>query len=708
MDEKRIVDFPYEFEELDDNEVQNFYSGVKADYITVGPKKYFMTTGYLSAAAKIYNFPVKSEDTFIVTFPKSGTTMTQELVWLLCNNLDYERAKSINLSERSPFLEISTLFSFEDFPMTEEEKQKFVKSQIPTTHEDIEKMPSPRFIKTHLPLSLLPPYLLDTTKVVYVARDPRDVAVSFYKFQKFLRILTPDKEFKQYWKFFLRNHIPWTPYFDNVLEAWEQRNHPNMLFLFYEDMVKDLPGTVRLVANFYNKSLSEEQVNELADHLRFDNFKQNKSVNMEDMKDLGIFTSDGAFIRKGKPGGWRKYFDEEMAAEAEEWIAKHLRDTDFRFPHLDIYYNDNERIASANRLLVLTKLLCCEVVLLSILFVAMDKKRIENFPYDFEELDPQENEEITNCIRGYKEEFIRVGPKKYFVQKRYVSVAAAIYNFPLRSDDTYVITFTKSGTTLTQELVWLICNNLDYEKAASTILNKRFPFLEVAALVPAEELSYISEDQKKVIKQRLMPNTIKEITEMASPRFIKSHMPMSLLPPSLLDKTKVVYMMRDPRDVAVSYYHHLKLMKQMKPDKEFKPFWNYFVSDNIFWAPFFDHVLEAWEKRNHPNMLFLIYEDVIKDMPGTVRRVADFFGKTISDEQVNKLADHLGFDNFKKNKSVNMEHLQESGVFTSEGAFIRKGQPGEWREYFDEEMTAQAEEWIAKNLRGTDLRLPNC
>ena len=28
------------------------------------------------------------------------------------------------------------------------------------------------------------------------------------------------------------------PYFTHVLEAWSQRNHPNMLFLFYEDLKK--------------------------------------------------------------------------------------------------------------------------------------------------------------------------------------------------------------------------------------------------------------------------------------------------------------------------------------------------------------------------------------------------------------------------------------------------------------------------------------
>ncbi|XP_023934547.2 luciferin sulfotransferase [Bicyclus anynana] len=321
----------------------------------------------------------------------------------------------------------------------------------------------------------------------------------------------------------------------------------------------------------------------------------------------------------------------------------------------------------------------------------MDENCIKDFPFVIEQLDPKENEEISENIRGYKTEFIRIGPKKYFIMKKYASVAEAIYNLPPKPEDTFVITYPKSGTTLTQELVWLICNNLDYKTAASTILNKRFPFLEASAFVSVK----VSEDNEDVVKNRLTTKTIENITEMPSPRFIKSHAPLSLLPPSLLENSKVVYMMRDPRDVAVSYYHHHKLIKMMKPDQEFKPFWNYFISNNMFWTPYFEHVLEAWKKRKHPNMLFLIYEEVTKDLPGAVRRVADFFGKTLSDEQVCRLVDHLSFDNFKKNKSVNMESLQQSGVFTIEGAFVREGKSGGWREYFDEEMTAQADECVA-------------
>ncbi len=48
------------------------------------------------------------------------------------------------------------------------------------TFQQVQTMPSPRCIKTHLPVPMLPPRLLDTCKVVFVCRDPRDCCASYY------------------------------------------------------------------------------------------------------------------------------------------------------------------------------------------------------------------------------------------------------------------------------------------------------------------------------------------------------------------------------------------------------------------------------------------------------------------------------------------------------------------------------------------------
>ena len=61
-----------------------------------------------------------------------------------------------------------------------------------------------------------------------------------------------------------------------------------------------------------------------------------------------------------------------------------------------------------------------------------------------------------------------------------------------------------------------------------------------------------------------------------SPRFVKTHLPMSLMPPKILETAKVIYLARDPRDVIVSCYHHCRLFTMTGYIGTFKEFWNLF------------------------------------------------------------------------------------------------------------------------------------
>lgn len=86
--------------------------------------------------------------------------------------------------------------------------------------------------------------------------------------------------------------------------------------------------------------------------------------------------------------------------------------------------------------------------------------------------------------------------------------------------------------------------------------------------------------------------------------------------------------------------------------------------------------------------------------------MAKFLGKTLTEDQVEKLADHLKVENFKKNDSVNKDY---NDYFKNPNAcFIRKGKVGSWKEeYFTPELRARADKWIEEQYNKTDLRFPN-
>ncbi|XP_075992914.1 luciferin sulfotransferase-like [Anticarsia gemmatalis] len=340
-----------------------------------------------------------------------------------------------------------------------------------------------------------------------------------------------------------------------------------------------------------------------------------------------------------------------------------------------------------------------------------------SFPYEFKEVKPEELKLLKNVYKvPYR--FGRLGPSGTIVTAAYMKDAANIYNMPLRPTDVFVASYQRSGTTWTQELVWLLANDLDYTTAANVPLVHRYPFIDIFMSIDTEQVDEIvkciCDSSMNAEKIRQYVNIMGQpVTGMVAampaskPRFIKTHVPMSLLNPKLLDTAKMVYVARDPRDVAVSCFHHAKLFKLMQFPGGFKEFWNLFHRDLYLFCPIFAHVKEAWEQRNNPNMLFLFYEELSKDLPASIRRVADFLGKSLNQEQMDRLCDHLSIESFKKNKSINFEEMKELGLLAKDESFIRKGKAGGWRDYFDEEMTQQAEQWIADNLRDTDLRYPS-
>ena len=97
------------------------------------------------------------------------------MVWHIVNNVDIDTAKKVPLFERSPFLESEGLKPSKNLPKDVINNTKSIGSI-----QSAENMKSPRIIKSHLPFEMLPPNLLDTCKVIFVSRNPKDTCVSFY------------------------------------------------------------------------------------------------------------------------------------------------------------------------------------------------------------------------------------------------------------------------------------------------------------------------------------------------------------------------------------------------------------------------------------------------------------------------------------------------------------------------------------------------
>ncbi|XP_050304334.1 luciferin sulfotransferase-like [Anthonomus grandis grandis] len=289
-----------------------------------------------------------------------------------------------------------------------------------------------------------------------------------------------------------------------------------------------------------------------------------------------------------------------------------------------------------------------------------------------------------------------------FIPKKFLEIQDDVADWKVNEADVWIVSFPKTGTTWTQEMVWLLLNDLNY-KAAEQNLIKRSPQLEATCLVRSPYLKYF----RPIIPKPII-NSLKYVKSQRSPACIKTHLPWNLLPKEIqkgIKKPKIIYISRNPKDTCVSYYHFSRLVKEF--DGTLEEFCKLFLAGKVNFAPFWNHVLPFWRRRNDPNVLFLKYEELKSDLPGVVQKTARFLDKSLTQEQTDKLARHLSFDSMKNNQAVNYDWLVKlSQIYKpsdKNNVFMRKGKVGGYKEAMTPDVIEQFDKWTEENTRGTGL-----
>ncbi len=311
-------------------------------------------------------------------------------------------------------------------------------------------------------------------------------------------------------------------------------------------------------------------------------------------------------------------------------------------------------------------------------------------------------------VEKYGVKFLRTNPGNCTLPIVYEKYKEQLFNWQVRPDDVYVLGFMKTGTTWAHEMVWCIKNYVDLDKAKSIPLFERCPFYDAPLF--SKMLEGIQK-QTDGTAQCLGPlirgfeSSFENAKQMKSQRILKSHLPLCLLPVDLLDKSKAVFCLRNPKDTIVSFYHYEKLVKMHNFSGDFETYFDLFMDNLVVYSPYWELVLNAWKLKDHPNLCLLFYEDMKKDLKGNIRRLASFLQKDLTDNQIQDLVEHLSFETMKASPAVNNEALRK--IYCTDpdapGSFFRKGEVGDWKNYFTDEMNKRVDERITKYFRGTGL-----
>ncbi|XP_043303985.1 sulfotransferase 1E1-like isoform X3 [Cervus elaphus] len=299
---------------------------------------------------------------------------------------------------------------------------------------------------------------------------------------------------------------------------------------------------------------------------------------------------------------------------------------------------------------------------------------------------------MSSSKPAYADYFGRIGGMPLY--KKFIQYWHEVEKFEARPDDLVIVTYPKSGTTWISEIVCMIYADGDVEKCKKDVIFNRVPYLECR------------NDQMMNVVQLFFFNLgVKQLKGMASPRIVKSHLPAELLPLSFWEKNcKIIYLARNAKDVAVSYYFFF-LMVTANPDPgSFQDFVEKFMNGEVPYGSWYEHTKSWWEKRENPQVLFLFYEDMKEDIRREVMKLIKFLGKETSDEIVDKIIKHTTFQEMKNNPSTNYETLPDEIMNHKVSPFMRKGIIGDWKNHFTVALNEKFDMHYEQQMKGSTLK----
>jgi hypothetical protein len=232
------------------------------------------------------NIAVLPDDVFIVSYPKSGNTWVRFLI----ANLAYphEPANFANINRLTPDPEA-------------------------LSKRALGRLPRPRYIKSHQYFD--PRY----QRVIYVVRDPRDVAVSQYHFHRKRKLLRDGDSVEDFVTRFVRGKTSiYASWGENVASWLSTRSgSPDFLLLRYEDMIVQPAEELAKVAFFLGISADEERLQQAVARSSATEMRKLEQTQARLWSSTKDTRQDVPFVREAKAGAWKTQLPAASVVEIE-------------------------------------------------------------------------------------------------------------------------------------------------------------------------------------------------------------------------------------------------------------------------------------------------------------------------------------------------------------------------------------------------------
>ena len=175
----------------------------------------------------------------------------------------------------------------------------------------LKSLPRPRILKSHEPFDAR------FRKVIYLVRDPRDVAVSEYHFDLKKRYIAADMTLEQFIKPFLAGETSSYGSWWEHVASWVGTRHgnPNFLLARYEDLLADPIAETAKIANFSVSMRMHERLKSAVDRSSADRMRKLEQQDADKWTGTKNTRQEIPFVRAAKSGGWKESLPQRVQSK---------------------------------------------------------------------------------------------------------------------------------------------------------------------------------------------------------------------------------------------------------------------------------------------------------------------------------------------------------------------------------------------------------
>ncbi|KAK1374110.1 Sulfotransferase [Heracleum sosnowskyi] len=267
------------------------------------------------------HFQAQAKDIIVASIPKTGTTWLKALTFSIVNRHLFTLQKEHPLLTSNPH----DLVPFLEYNL-------YANNNIPGPSR-------PRLMATHVPFHALPDSIKmesNTSRVVYISRNPFDTFLSIWHFMSKIR---PDElgpfSFEEAFDMYCNGVVGYGPYWEHMLGYYKEsmKNPEKVLFLKYEELKDNIEFHLKRLAEFLGCPFSAEEeregvIEDVAKLCSFENLKE-LDVN-KNGKCIANFENKHLF-RTAKVGDWMNHFTPLMVEQLSTIMEQKLEGSGLAF-----------------------------------------------------------------------------------------------------------------------------------------------------------------------------------------------------------------------------------------------------------------------------------------------------------------------------------------------------------------------------------------